>query len=82
MAGQYMLLNQQTWGMNAGDHNETSIDWYRHGKYPTGLNPGTSDELATSGGKVSYNILFCDGHVANETDKSMAYRVVRMRYPG
>jgi prepilin-type N-terminal cleavage/methylation domain-containing protein/prepilin-type processing-associated H-X9-DG protein len=80
MAGQYMLLNQQTWATTDGAH-ETTIDWYRHGRYP-GTKPGTTDEFDPNGGKVAFNILFADGHVATLNDQSASYRTVRMRYPG
>jgi len=57
---------------------QTTFDFYRHGKYPRMSNGA----FLADGGKVSYNILYCDGHVANVTDRAEAYRSIRMRFPG
>jgi len=65
-------------GLHPNLINGTTFDVYRHGKYP----PLIGNSYQATGGKVSYNILFCDGHVANSTDRADAYRVIRMRYPG
>ncbi|HZZ44227.1 MAG TPA: type II secretion system protein [Tepidisphaeraceae bacterium] len=81
-AGQYTLSNNATWCSNQGDaQHETMFDFYRHGKYP-GLKPNTTDEFSPTGGKVSFNVLFADGHVSNLIDTQSAYKCVRMRYPG
>jgi prepilin-type N-terminal cleavage/methylation domain-containing protein/prepilin-type processing-associated H-X9-DG protein len=56
----------------------TTFDFYRHGSMPR-LVGGT---LQSTGGKISFNILYADGHVANVTDRAEAYRSIRMRYPG
>jgi prepilin-type N-terminal cleavage/methylation domain-containing protein/prepilin-type processing-associated H-X9-DG protein len=86
MAGQYtlnngMLNNGAAWAAGPDQYHETTIDWYRHGVYP-GKKQGTADEFNPKGGKISYNILFADGHVSNLTDQPSSYKVVRMKYPG
>ncbi|HZZ43496.1 MAG TPA: type II secretion system protein [Tepidisphaeraceae bacterium] len=63
---------------SSANSGQNSFDTYRHGLYPR-LN-GSS--FSQTGGKVSYNILYYDGHVANSNDRADAYRSVRMRYPG
>jgi prepilin-type processing-associated H-X9-DG protein len=60
-------------GQNGGDI-------YRHGKIP-GLAPGVT-YFKDSGGKVAYNILYCDGHVNTSVDATEIYRSIRMRFPG
>ncbi|MCS7033218.1 MAG: prepilin-type N-terminal cleavage/methylation domain-containing protein [Phycisphaerae bacterium] len=65
----------------------TSIDLYRHGTPP----PLTGTYNAIGGGpmdgrsrsaRVSYNVLWADGHVSTETDRKNAYQGLRMRFPG
>jgi prepilin-type processing-associated H-X9-DG protein len=63
---------------DTGQQGQSSFDYYRHGVYP-GM---TSSGFNPRGGKVSYNILYFDGHVANTNDRADSYRSVRMRYPG
>jgi prepilin-type N-terminal cleavage/methylation domain-containing protein/prepilin-type processing-associated H-X9-DG protein len=74
----------------------TWADFYRHGDYPKllGTTSGgsgggkgggvasTSFSWDNGGGKVGYNILFCDGHVITSHSKSDAFLYFRMRYPG
>lgn len=58
--------------------NQTYADIYRHGKYP----PVLGSNFSNRGGRVGYNILYADGHVATTTDWREAYRSVRMKFPG
>ena len=60
---------------------QTTFDWYRHGQYP-GVNPANAATFNPNGGKVSYNILYFDGHVTRSIDKTEGYKAIRMRYPG
>lgn len=67
--------------------NETTFDYYRHGVYPKwgtfDCSPwGTGSCFDPHGGKVSYNILYFDGHASTSNDRADAYRGVRMRWPG
>jgi len=61
-----------------GDH-QTSMDIYRHGKRPKMIN---SDTHSPAGGKISFNILYCDGHVVTAIHGSDAYKSTRMKFPG
>jgi prepilin-type N-terminal cleavage/methylation domain-containing protein/prepilin-type processing-associated H-X9-DG protein len=54
-----------------------ATDRYRHGKYP-GANGAT---LKSTGGLVSYNILYVDGHAITSNNQADAYRGIRMKYP-
>ena len=65
------------WSVLYGDH-ETSIDIYRHGKSP----PASGDAYAKSGGRISFNILYCDGHVSTCVHGADAYKAIRMMFPG
>jgi prepilin-type N-terminal cleavage/methylation domain-containing protein/prepilin-type processing-associated H-X9-DG protein len=79
MIGQAAPINTgpaHTWAFSDGN---TSIDAYRHGKYPPASGMGFS--LLPAGGRVSFNVLFTDGHVANLLDRADAFRAVRQRYP-
>jgi prepilin-type processing-associated H-X9-DG protein len=67
---------------SAGVSGQTLFDFYRHGKYPPIEVYGNSGYYNANGGKVSFNILYCDGHVSNTPDRADAYRSVRMRFPG
>jgi prepilin-type N-terminal cleavage/methylation domain-containing protein/prepilin-type processing-associated H-X9-DG protein len=55
-------------------------DWHRHGTNPP-VQPGTT-RFSPKGGKVSFNILYCDGHVSAALSKEEGYRAVRQRFPG
>ena len=76
---------------NTGISGQTTFDYYRHGTYPGMIATYTSPSgtfgsggpcFDPRGGKVSYNILYWDGHAASSNDRTEAYRSVRMRYPG
>ena len=56
----------------------TTIDAYRHGKYPAHAAAG---QFALTGGKIQFNILYVDGHVAGSVDRTQAFRSTRMHYP-
>jgi prepilin-type N-terminal cleavage/methylation domain-containing protein/prepilin-type processing-associated H-X9-DG protein len=58
--------------------NQTLVDIYRHGKYPK-IQGTTYDPR---GGKISFNVLYCDGHVETRGDAREAYRAIRQRFPG
>jgi prepilin-type N-terminal cleavage/methylation domain-containing protein/prepilin-type processing-associated H-X9-DG protein len=68
-------------GKNSTIVGQTTFDWYRHGKYPGLLVGGGDGYFDKNGGKVAYNILYADGHVASSTDKSESYKSIRVRYP-
>jgi prepilin-type N-terminal cleavage/methylation domain-containing protein/prepilin-type processing-associated H-X9-DG protein len=83
------LANQSMY--TAGVDGQTTFDYYRHGVYPRMTSytapPGPAFGgggpcFDPKGGKVSYNILYFDGHAVSTTDRTEAYRSVRMRWPG
>ena len=76
MAGQGDLTNGSAVFFVTGS---TTIDAYRHGKYPAHIAPG---QFSAYGGKVLYNVLFVDGHVAGSPDRTQAFKVTRMKFPG
>jgi prepilin-type N-terminal cleavage/methylation domain-containing protein/prepilin-type processing-associated H-X9-DG protein len=59
---------------------QNGLDTYRHGKNP-GLEGGTT-RIKANGGKVAYNILYADGHVATSNERKDGYKAIRMRFPG
>jgi prepilin-type processing-associated H-X9-DG protein len=75
----------------SGIDGQTTFDYYRHGIYPNKVMytapPGPAFGSGgpcfdPHGGKVSYNILYFDGHAATSVDRAESYRSVRMRFPG
>jgi prepilin-type N-terminal cleavage/methylation domain-containing protein/prepilin-type processing-associated H-X9-DG protein len=76
MAGQQLMNNS---GNDFSLTNNTAVDAYRHGKYP-GRQSNTQHK--TTGGRVGFNILYADGHVNRSTDRTEAFRSLRMRFPG
>jgi prepilin-type N-terminal cleavage/methylation domain-containing protein/prepilin-type processing-associated H-X9-DG protein len=75
VVAQPLLSNSQTYSNVPG---QTMIDLYRHGKYP-GTSNGNFDPW---GGKIAFNVLYCDGHVATATRGDEAYKAIRMKFPG
>ncbi len=61
------------------DAQTTVIDIYRHGKYPGTI---ANYRFDPRGGKIAFNVLYCDGHVASATNGREAYRSIRMKFPG
>jgi prepilin-type N-terminal cleavage/methylation domain-containing protein/prepilin-type processing-associated H-X9-DG protein len=61
---------------------ESNFDYYRHGTKPK-VQAGSSSpqRYQPTGGKVTMNIAYCDGHVDTVTDKKVAYKAIRMRPP-
>jgi prepilin-type N-terminal cleavage/methylation domain-containing protein/prepilin-type processing-associated H-X9-DG protein len=59
---------------------ENTYDSYRHGLSPG--RAGNTTVLNRKGGKVAFNILYVDGHVATATDRLEGYRAIRQRFPG
>ena len=57
----------------------TSFDYYRHGIFPKVASGG--EYFQTKGGKISYNILYADGHVITSHDRSDAYMSILLQYP-
>jgi prepilin-type N-terminal cleavage/methylation domain-containing protein/prepilin-type processing-associated H-X9-DG protein len=62
-----------------GRSDQTTVDVYRHGKYP-GMGSGTTFD--PWGGKIGFNVLYADGHVATSSEGREAYRCIRMKFPG
>ena len=75
---QFSLANSQTW--STGVSGQTMIDVYRHGKYPS-LDATIPNTFSSKGGRVGYNIMYCDGHVERCVSQDVAYSSTRMRFP-
>lgn len=60
--------------------NQSTIDLYRHGKYPP-RHPTIANTFSNRGGRIAYNALFADGHVSMLDDHRTAFKGIRMRYP-
>jgi prepilin-type processing-associated H-X9-DG protein len=56
---------------------QSYTDMYRHGITP----PRIGNVLDPWKGKVAYNILYCDGHVATQNNGKEAYQTIRMKFP-
>ena len=54
-----------------------NIDRYRHGRLPR----VEGDVFAATGGRVAFNVAFCDGHVETLRSAAAGYRAVRLRDP-
>lgn len=80
MAGQAMLTNTNAAGNHAFGAANTLADAYRHGKYPEPA--GTGYSYRPNGGKVSFNMLYADGHVTTVVNREEAFRAIRQRFPG
>jgi prepilin-type N-terminal cleavage/methylation domain-containing protein len=74
-------ITQQAWFVNTTytGTNQTLIDIYRHGKLPAAAG---GDKVAASGGKIAFNILYSDSHVATSSNGQEAYKALRMKFPG
>ena len=64
---------------NSMGTNETTISLWRHAKAPQKTASGYYDPNKS---KVSFNMLYCDGHVATNNDARQAYLGARLRFPG
>lgn len=78
--GQKSVFDGGAYNTGPSVPGQSTLDFYRHGKYPEVDATGT--KFKPTGGKVAYNVLFCDGHVVTMTDRESGYRSVRMRFPG
>jgi prepilin-type N-terminal cleavage/methylation domain-containing protein/prepilin-type processing-associated H-X9-DG protein len=83
-SGQASILALQSvfWTANTqgpADTGQSSYDYYRHGKYP-GME--YANAFSAKGGKISYNVLFADGHVSNLQSREEGFAAARMRFPG
>jgi prepilin-type processing-associated H-X9-DG protein len=59
---------------------ENMYDKYRHGINPS-IMKGTT-RFDPKGGKMAYNILYCDGHVTTAITYDEGYKAIRQRFPG
>jgi prepilin-type processing-associated H-X9-DG protein len=61
----------------------TTMSYWRHSKLPPVVSyDGGTARFRVAGSKIAFNILYCDGHVAQITDPKEAFRSVRMKFPG
>jgi prepilin-type processing-associated H-X9-DG protein len=58
--------------------NQTLVDMYRHGTMPPVIGSNTVDPAR---GKIAFNVLYCDGHVATSNSGQEAYKTLRMKFP-
>ena len=67
---------------NAGyPPNGTFVSIFRHGAIKRTNGFGLAP-VSGGGNKVIYNVLYADGHVVSENDPKLAYKTVRMKFPG
>jgi prepilin-type N-terminal cleavage/methylation domain-containing protein/prepilin-type processing-associated H-X9-DG protein len=81
--GQRLNYSTNDYSTGTTGQRQTTFDFYRHGKFPPVQNP--PDQLngtyTADGGRVAYNILYADNHVAAATDRETGYRACRMKFP-
>jgi len=88
IVGQKFFEAANTWYEPHNLTGQYTADCYRHGRLPNigggaaGSSGSSTGFYSPNGGKVAYNILFCDGHVSTLTDRESLMRCTRMRYPG
>jgi prepilin-type N-terminal cleavage/methylation domain-containing protein len=82
--GQRLNFSTNDYSTGTTGQRQTTFDFYRHGKYPPIQNPvdQANGTYTADGGKVAYNILYADNHVAAVTDRETGYRACRMKFPG
>ena len=79
--GSVLFTASFIWPSGGPDVGHTTLyDFYRHGTYPKLL--GANQQFQATGGKVSFNVCYADGHVVNVVDRAEGYRACRMRFPG
>jgi prepilin-type N-terminal cleavage/methylation domain-containing protein/prepilin-type processing-associated H-X9-DG protein len=61
-----------------GADGDSEFDYYRHGRYPNLTSGGGTGKYATTGGQVSTNILYVDGHVDTVNTRALAYKSIRI----
>ncbi len=84
------------WSTSIPYTGQIDYDFYRHGSYPPiGTINGSQSLLDGNnkthlpsyggikyGGKVKYNLLYCDGHASTLVTIPEGYRALRMKFPG
>jgi prepilin-type N-terminal cleavage/methylation domain-containing protein/prepilin-type processing-associated H-X9-DG protein len=80
--GNINILSTTLWTNNTqspADTGQSTYDYYRHGKYPGMEFPNAFN---SNGGKISYNLLYADGHVQTLQTRDEGFKAARMRFPG
>lgn len=81
--GQRLNYSTNDYSNGTPGARQTTFDFYRHGRYPPIQDPTVLSGFYTpDGGRVAYNILYADNHVAAATDRETGYRACRMKFPG